>query len=94
MHPSSTIYGHAQQLRCADHTIFTSGHKLRRDRVCPSKPAMRKMEAYLQDTIASGGDPVLIRPGGTGSEAKLEYFKKRNSRQELVGVVSKSQSKR
>jgi hypothetical protein len=55
---------------------------------------MRKMEAYLQDTIASGGDPVLIRPGGTGSEAKLEYFKKRNSRQELVGVVSKSQSKR
>jgi hypothetical protein len=32
--------------------------------------AVRKMEAHRQETIASGGEPVLIHPVETGNEAK------------------------
>jgi integrase len=32
--------------------------------------AVRKMEAHRLEAIATGGEPLLIHPGGTGNEAK------------------------
>jgi integrase len=32
--------------------------------------AVKKMEAYRQDTIASGGEPVMVHRGGRGNEVK------------------------
>ena len=34
------------------------------------RDAVRKMEAYRQETIANGGEPVLTHPGETGNETK------------------------